>query len=95
MNKKPKIGVVLFPEAIECLKDEPMGQVLMKDGRYFNCETAEQVGNFLNMKIKFQALDKTTVSAEVSIPINFVMYMLSVEDNSKIGFKKIIIFFSP
>ena len=82
---RPKIGVVLTSEARTLLADENLG-LLLRDGRYFNCVSAHQDGWFLNMKVEDPSGLLPTL-AEISIPLRFVLYMLSADVASRLGFK--------
>ena len=82
---KPKIGVILTAEAKEALQKEPI-QLFLHEGRYFNCDSVSQDGFFLHMKLRFP--DNGEMVAEVSIPISYVLYMVSAEAQARLGFNK-------
>ncbi|MDH3973787.1 MAG: hypothetical protein OEV42_05865 [Deltaproteobacteria bacterium] len=88
MRSVPRISVVLIPEACELLKNDPISSFL-KDNNYFNCESAQQNGNFLEMTIsssqtQMPELEQDTI---LSIPIHFVLYMISGASRKSFGFE--------
>jgi hypothetical protein len=80
---KPKIGVVLTAEARKALKNEQI-QLFLQKGRYFNCDSVSQEGFFLHMKLRFP--DEEELVTEISIPIAYVLYMVSAEAQARLGF---------
>ena len=61
----------------------------MKTGSHFNCESVEQNGRFLRMRVEYEEKvkeEKRTVVFEVELPIDFVLYMVSAEAQKKLGF---------
>jgi hypothetical protein len=84
-QNKPRIGVVLTAEARKALRGEPI-QLFLKDGQYFNCDSISQDGFFLNMKLRFP--EEGELVAETSLPISYVLYMVSAEAQARLGFSK-------
>lgn len=85
VKRKPRVGVILTNEARDILKGDPV-HFFMIDDRYFNCDSVQQDGYFLLMKITAK-VENRSFSVEVSIPSQFVLYMLSGEANTVLGFK--------
>ena len=86
MARKPKISVVLNPEILPLIDGLSH---LLRDGRYLNCDSVEQAGDFLQLEIT--ALDhrgKAFIS-HISIPARFVLYTVSAapEGRKTLGFK--------
>ncbi len=95
MNKEPKIIVVLTPDARENFKDEPL-HLFITRGTYFICESAEQNGSFIDMKLYSPPDETVAVSGavsgkhighDVSIPIHYVLCMVSNKMYKRFGFK--------
>jgi hypothetical protein len=84
MGTKAKIGVILTVEGRGLLANEL--RTLMRDGRYFNCVSVQQDGSFLNMKVEDPS-GKLPTLAQISIPLHFVLYMVSADAASRLGFK--------
>lgn len=80
---KPRIGVVLTAEGREALQNESIKLFLQK-GRYLNCDSVSQDGFFLHMKLRFP--DEEELVTEISIPIRYVLYMVSAEAQARLGF---------
>jgi hypothetical protein len=84
-QNRPRIGVVLTPEARKALRSEPI-QLFLQDGQYFNCDSISQDGFFLNMKLRFP--EEGELVAEIAIPISYVLYMVSAEAQARLGFSR-------
>jgi hypothetical protein len=84
-QNKLRIGVVLTAEARKALRSEPI-QLFLQDGQYFNCDSISQDGFFLNMKLRLP--EEGALVAEISIPISYVLYMVSAEAQARLGFSK-------
>jgi hypothetical protein len=82
---KTKIGVVLTAEARKALRNEPI-QLFLREGQYFNCDSISQDGSFLNMKLRLP--EEGELVAEITIPISYVLYMVSAEAQARLGFSK-------
>jgi len=80
-----RIGVVLTAEAQEALRSESI-QLFLQDGQYFNCDFISQDGFFLNMKLKLP--EEGELIAEITIPLSYVLYMISAEAQARLGFNK-------
>jgi hypothetical protein len=86
----PKIGVVLTKDAINMLNDAPI-KTLLRKGKIFNCESIKQNGYFLDMIISPSIPDLgKPLDPEnnfiLSIPIQFVLYIISGADDKILGF---------
>lgn len=71
------------------LAEEPI-RASLKDGSYFNCDSVEQNGYFLDLSITVPHPNTgEPIPFRVSIPANFVLYMLSAApgDRWALGFK--------
>ena len=84
MAKKPRIDVILTPAAREALADEAV-RLALKNGRHFNCEKVQQNGYFMDLTIRLKNGDKTHVF-DLSIPCNYVLYMISSSAREISGF---------
>jgi hypothetical protein len=84
-QSKLRIGVVLTAEARKVLRSEPI-QLFLKEGQYFNCDSISQDGFFLNMKLKLP--EEGELVHEIAIPISYVLYMVSAEAQTRLGFNK-------
>ncbi len=84
---KQPVEVVLTQEARAILKDEPI-QFTMKKGSYFICRAIEQDGAFLDMTVQAEQAGKLQ-DFKVSIPIGFVLYIVSDEDANALGFQSL------
>ena len=84
-QSKLRIGVVLTAEARKALRSEPI-QLFLKEGQYFNCDSISQDGFFLNMKLKLP--EEGELVHEIAIPISYVLYMVSAEAQTRLGFNK-------
>jgi hypothetical protein len=85
MSTKPHIGVILTETARQQLAAEDI-RLLLYNEKSFNCTAVHQDGVFLNMKV----IDPTGLlpaPAEITIPIHFVLYMVSADVATKLGFK--------
>ena len=91
MDIKPKIGVVLTHEARQVFQDEAI-RFFIKEGTYINCESVEQNGYFMDLKVSFSQTDLPNVDelkehiAVLSIPSHFVLYLISGDANKALGF---------
>ena len=88
MARKPIISVILTPEAREILEDNSI-RLLIKDGIYFNCESVNQNGYFLDMTISLSEISEhkgENLNAILSIPTHFVLYMISGKSRKILGF---------
>jgi len=83
VSKKPRIGVVLTSEARTALEDEPV-RLFLREGRHFNCDSIDQDGYLLHMEVREPDTDD---AFRVTIPIQFVLYIVSTETGSMLGFK--------
>ena len=86
MATRPRIGVILTQEARQALKDESI-QILLNEGRYFNCDSIQDDGYFLLMKVA-SSVKGTDFVVEVSIPKHFVLYTLSADALRVLGFQQ-------
>ncbi len=89
MTKKHRISVILTQEALSILKDQ--SSIIKKEG-YINCESVEQDGYFINLKVSVSQSkypdDKINHHIFVlSIPVNYVLYMVSGDANKILGFE--------
>ena len=84
-QNKLRIGVVLTAEARKALRSEPI-QLFLKEGQYFNCDSISQDGFFLNMKLRLP--EEGELVHEITIPISYVLYMVSAEAQARLGFRK-------
>jgi len=82
---KPKIDVVLTDAGRAALLTEPIG-LLISDSSMFNCTTVQQDGAFLNMKVA-DPTGRIKTIIDVSIPLHFVLYMVSADAGTALGFK--------
>ncbi|HVT57180.1 MAG TPA: hypothetical protein VHR45_02165 [Thermoanaerobaculia bacterium] len=82
---KQNVEVVLTREARGIFKDEPI-QFAMKRGEYFICRAIEQDGAFLDMTVQVEQAGELQ-DFKVSIPVGFVLYIVSDEHASALGFK--------
>jgi hypothetical protein len=81
-QNKFRIGVVLTAEARKVLRSEPI-QLFLKEGQYFNCDSISHDGFFLNMKLKLP--DEGEVATEISIPLSYVLYVVSAEAQARLN----------
>ena len=86
----PRIGVVLTETAIDSFKNAPI-KTIIKKGKYFNCESIKQNGYFLDMVIstsipELGELSTPEYNVTLSIPIHFVLYIISGADDKILGF---------
>ncbi len=79
---KTRIGVVPTAEARKALQSEPI-QLFLQEGQYFSCDSISQDGFFLNMKFKLP--DEGKLAAEISIPISYVLYVVSAEAQARLN----------
>ena len=77
MAKKTKVDVFLTVEALDKLKEEPSFKVLLKNSKYLSCKSIEQNGYFLDMTIPFPSKKVNLPDVVLSIPYNYVLYVLS------------------
>ena len=86
MAKKPKISVVLHPDVLPLLDGL---KSLLRDGRYFNCDSVEHAGEFLQLEVT--ALDHRgkPYTSHISIPARYVLYMASAAPGGRkaLGFQ--------
>jgi hypothetical protein len=88
MAKRSKIAVFLTEEARNLLAGEATFQLLLRDGSYLNCESAEQNSEFLDLEVSEpHPTLKKIIKAKISIPSRFVLYMLSFRSDAALGFK--------
>lgn len=85
MSGKVRVDVALTKEAREILKDEPI-RLSLRDGCYFNCNAINQDGAFLDMTVEVES-DGRIREFKISIPVRFVLYILSAETARTLGFK--------
>ena len=90
MAQKPRTSVILNDQAREILKNDCL-QIFIKDGFYFNCDSVEQNGYFMDMTISFSQakvqIDYLShLTTIISIPTHFILYMVSGEARKKLGF---------
>ncbi|MEW5842211.1 MAG: hypothetical protein AB1775_03000 [Bacteroidota bacterium] len=81
---KVHFDIILTSEAREILKNETIGRSLI-DGRYFNCVEYNQNGYFLTMVFEHADEELGEFTTEISIPIHFVLYIISDDSTKKIG----------
>ena len=86
----PRTSVILTKDACESLADNAI-IAFLKDGTYFNCESVEQNGYFLDMTISFSQsnipkLKEKNINTVLSVPLHFVLYMISGEARKNLGF---------
>lgn len=89
MAKKQRISVVLTHEARQVFQDDSIN-LFIKNGIYINCESVEQNGYFLDLKVPLSQTDfpdeLKEFNAVLSIPSHFVLYMVSGDANKALGF---------
>lgn len=83
MSNSKKVCLVLTPEGREVLKDDVISNML-KDGKYFLCSSMKQNGYFMDIKVSFN--EKSHIY-DLSIPLRWVLYVVSLDLIKKIGFK--------
>ncbi len=89
MTRKPRTSVVLTKEGRLSLNDKTV-KLFMKDGTHFSCDSVNEIGFFLDMKIHSSqtAIPKEDIefSFNLSIPVEYVRYMLTSDIDIPIGF---------
>lgn len=78
---------MLTREAREILQEEAI-HLFLVEGNHFNCESAEQIGGLLRMRILYpKEGDAAPETFEIEIPLSFVLYTVSAEARAVLGFK--------
>ncbi|MBI3194332.1 MAG: hypothetical protein HYZ34_07700 [Ignavibacteriae bacterium] len=76
MNKsEPKYFVYLTSDAVKSLKDSALS--IFIDGRKIRCLSAQENGYFLNIVAVLEHDKYGNISLNISIPLNFVLYIIS------------------
>lgn len=84
MSKSQKVSVVLTPEGINLFKDDII-KFLLKDGKYFICNSVKKKDYFMDMKV---FLDNESQIYDLSIPLKYILYVISYDVIKDIGFKE-------
>jgi len=88
MAKRPKIDVFLTSDAIQLLNNEPTFQLFLTNNKYLTCESAEQNGYFVDLVVPCPKKSIKISDIFLSIPCNYVLYMLTGDSNKILGFAK-------
>ena len=83
MLDNQKVCVILSPEGIERFTSNTI-KPLLKDGKYFLCNSVQQNGYFLDMKV---CCNDGNQIYELSIPLGYVLYIISFDVIKQYGFK--------
>jgi len=86
MAKKQKYDVFLTFDAIQLLNKEPIFQLLLKNNQYLTCKLAEQNGHFIDLIVICPKKEIKIPDSYLSIPCNYVLYMISGDSNKILGF---------